>query len=129
MQNLPRVTNVAVPASGAAPVLIKLSMLASKVEVTEDPSYNAGVAQGLKGYYMDPTAPASVPAMSNPNLQVWLPNTAGQRGQGFQPIVFGGEDARVHGGKGDYVGGQNSAVLQVTSATATATGVIVTEWP
>ena len=142
-QTNPKVSNVAVNAIGGAPVLIRLSILASKVSVQEDPSLNAGVAQGLTGYYLDPdvilpTAFIAAPTLAaaiaggllaNPNLQVWLANSVGQQGQAYQPITFGGSDGRVHGGEGGYVGAQNSGVLLLTSNSATATGVLLVEWP
>ena len=142
-QTNPKVTNIAVNGNAGAFTLILLTILASKVQVTEDPTYNAGTAQGLAGYYLDPQAVLSaaflanptyaaakaVGYLANPNAQAWLPSTAGQQGQAYEPITFGGSDGRVHGGEGGYVGGQGSAVLMVTSNSATATGVLLTEWP
>ena len=133
----PKVTVIAVNAVGGAMVNIALTMLASKVEVMEDPSQNNGALQGLTGYYIDtqppqPTIPielggAAPPQASPSNLQVWLPNSQGQQGRAYEPIIFGGTDGRVHGGQGDYVGGQGTVILQLTSNGA-ATNVLLTEW-
>lgn len=129
MQTNPKVTNIAVPAAGQPPVLIVGTMQASRVEVMEDPSLNAGVAQGLTGYYMDNAAArGSTPAKSNPTQQVWLPNTAGQQGQAYQPIRFGGDGGRVHGAVGEYTSSDSTPLLLLNSATGTATGVLLVEW-
>ena len=125
----PKVTNVAIKANGAGFTLIACSILASKVEVMEDPAYNNGAAQALQGYYMDPDSPHAAPTKDNPNLQTWLGQATGGVGQGFQPIKFGGSDGRVHGGEGLYVGAAGTPLLLLESYSANATGVIVTEWP
>ncbi len=135
----PKITNIALNGNGGALKNIPLTIMASKVRVSEDPAQNNGVAQGLQGYIIDtqppqPTVPvepggAAPPQASPANLQVWLPNTAGQNGPGFQPIVFGGSDGRVHGGEGNYVGANGTVILQLQSASPTATGIILEEWP
>jgi hypothetical protein len=122
--------------------VIRLTIAASKALVQEDPAYNAGVFQGLTGYYLDPTAVLSAAFLANPTpaaalaagylantkLQVWLSNSAGQQGQAYEPITFGGSDGRVHGGEGGYVGGQGSGILLISSVSA-AGGILLTEWP
>lgn len=135
----PKITNIAINAKGAAMTNITLSIMASKVTITEDPSYNGGQLQGLTGYYIDPTPPQPTipiepagiaPPQATPaNLQVWLPNSNGQVGRNFEPIIFGGTDGRVHGGQGDYVGGTGTVILQLTTNSINAGGVIVEEWP
>ena len=126
MQNNPKVTNIALPAKGGVPVAITLTKVDSKVTVMEDPSLNNGVAQGLTGYYTD-TQPGTGFPNSGP-LQVWLPNTAGQQGRAYQPIIFGGSDGRVHGGEGNYVGADGTVILRLTSNSATPTGILLEEW-
>lgn len=127
-QTNPKVTNIAIPAKGGAAVTIATTILVSKVQVMEDPTYNAGTAQGLTGYYLDPDSNHANPAKDNPNLQVWLPNTDGQEGQAYQPIVFGGADGRVHGGEGLYVGAQGTPLLALTTNSNNAGGVLLVEW-
>jgi hypothetical protein len=135
----PKTTNIAINAKGVAMTNIALTILASKVEVMEDPALNGGVPQGLTGYYIDnqppqPTIPivaggGAPPQASPANLQVWLPPTNGQNGRAYQPIIFGGDAGRVRGGEGDYVGAQGTVVLQLTSNSPLASGIILTEWP
>lgn len=130
-QTNPKTTQITLNGSGGAYVDIKTTIPCSKVEVQEDPTKNAGTAQGLQGYYLDPdsnhAAPAVDPAI--PGQQVWLPNSAGQLGRAYQPIIFGGSDGRVHGGEGNYVGAQGTPLLRLRSNSATATGILLVEWP
>ena len=138
-QNNPVVRNIAINAKGGNMTNIALTILASKVEVMEDPALNGGVPQGLTGYYIDtqppqPTVPimpgGAAPPQADPsNLQVWLPATNGQNGRAYQPIIFGGDAGRVHGGEGGYVGAQGTVVLQLTSNTNNASGIILVQWP
>jgi hypothetical protein len=135
----PLILNVAINAKGALMTNIILSILCSKVTVIEDPSYNGGQMQGLTGYYIDPNPPQEAvpielgvapPNASPQNLQVWLPNSEGQRGRAYEPIEFGGsEGGRVHGGEGNYVGGTGTVILQLTTNSVNAGGVIVEMWP
>lgn len=135
----PKITNIALNGSAGALINIALTIMASKVRVSEDPAQNNGAPQGLQGYIIDTQPPQQAipiepgggppPEATPQNLQMWLPNTAGQNGPGFQPIVRGGESGRVHGGEGDYVGAQGTVILQLKSASATATGIILEEWP
>lgn len=130
----PKVTNIAVPVTGADPVIIVGTMMASKVEIQEDPALNAGTAQGLAGYYMDPDSNHAAPARdlggnAAPVKQNWLANTQGQIGQAYQPIVFGGADGRVHGAFGNYTSAPGTPLLSLNSLTATATGILLVEWP
>ncbi len=140
----PKVTNIAVPALNGGFVAITLQgPLASRVEIVEDHNYNAGVQQGLVGYYVDPSVataavmaslagqpPAALLARLQslgalkPNAQqMWGPSSDGE-GQSYQPIRLG-DWLR---GQGVGVGVAGMCVLLVTSATATATGVLLTEW-
>jgi hypothetical protein len=134
----PKRTNVAINAKGGAMTNITLTIMASKVTVIEDPSYNGGVQQGLTGYYIDtqpavgtpPTQPPGVvpPQASPPNLQVWLPNSNGQQGSTYEPIIFGGDAGRVHGAYGNYVGANGTVILQLTTNSENAGGIILEEW-
>jgi hypothetical protein len=134
----PKITNIAVPAQGGVPVNIVLTIMASKVEVMEDPTYNNGAGQGLQGYYIDtqpgvtvaPPAAGTPPPQASPaNQQVWLANNNGQTGRAYQPIIFGGQDGRVHGAHSNFVGAAGTVILQLTSNSELATGVILVEWP
>ena len=135
----PKVTSIPINAAGGLMTNITLTIMASKVEVMEDPAYNGGVPQGLQGYMIDtqppqPTIPielggAAPPQASPDYLFTWLPNNNGQQGRAYQPIIFGGSDGRVHGGEGNYVGGEGTVVLQLTTASETSGGVLLVEWP
>ncbi len=135
----PKVTNIPIGAKGGPMKNIVLTIMASKVVISEDPSYNGGQLQGLTGYYIDTQPPQQVvpiepggaapPNASPATLQVWLPNTNGQVGRAYEPIIFGGSDGRVHGGEGDYVGGTGTVILQLTTNSENAGGVIMEEWP
>lgn len=125
----PKITRIPINALGGAMTQIVLTIMASKVTVQEDPFYNDGAAQGLTGYYDDTQPPQPTPPTRSPNaLQVWLPNTNGQNGRAYQPIIFGGTDGRVHGGEGKYVGGEGTVILELTTNYANAGGVILEEW-
>jgi hypothetical protein len=134
----PKVTPIAINAQGGLMTNITLTIMASKVDVIEDPSLNNGVQQGLTGYYIDtqpglgipPIEPGGAPPpQANPQaLQVWLPNSNGQTGAAFEPITFGGTDGRVHGGEGDYVGADGTVILQLTTNGQNAGGVLLREW-
>lgn len=125
----PKVTNIAINAMGGAMTLVAGTTMSSKVQVIEDPSYNAGQQQGLQGYYLDPTSNPANPTKSPANLQTWLPNSAGQQGQAYEPIVFGGPDGRVHGDLGQYTGAQGTPLLYLTTNSGNAGGVLLVEWP
>lgn len=128
-QTNPKVTNIAINNKNGEGTVIATTILASKVQVMEDPALNAGVAQGLAGFYLDPNSSHAAPTKDNPNAQVWLPNSAGQQGQAYEPIIFGGADGRVHGGEGLYVGALGTPLLLLTTNSATAGGVLLVEWP
>jgi hypothetical protein len=127
----PKTTKVALNGSGGAYVDIALTILASKAEIQEDPNLNAGTAQGLTGFYLDPDSSHAAPAVdpANDTVNQWLPNTTGQNGRAYQPIIFGGMDGRVDGGKGNYVGAAGTPLLRIRSSSATATGILLVEWP
>lgn len=129
MQDNPKVTNIPINAKGGAFTLIAGTIMSSRVEVIEDPAFNAGVAQGLTGFYLDPTGSQTAPAQSPAVIQVWLPQTAGQRGQAFEPITFGGDGGRVNGWQGRYTGAAGTPLLQLTTNSATPGGVLLVEWP
>lgn len=143
----PKVTNIAVPAlnGGFLPILLTLTATA-RAEVQEDPSVNAGVPQGLVGYYVDAAIatpavmqslagqPGAVVLLALQKLgalkpavqQSWLA-TAGGVGTAYQPIELG-DWLRIHAGNGEYIGVGGECILLLTSATATATQVLLTEW-
>ena len=125
----PKITQVPINGSGGGLTNIVLTIMASKVEVQEDPSVNTGAPQGLQGYYIDTPPGVAVPTPSPAGLMTWLPNTAGQTGRAYQPIIFGGSDGRVHGGEGNYVGAQGTVVLQLKSLSPTATQILLVEYP
>lgn len=131
MQQVPKITNIPINALGGAETLIAGTTLSSKVEIMEDPSYNAGALQGLSGYYMDPDSDQAAPALdpSAPGKQVWLGVATGGRGRAFQPIIFGGEDARVSGGQGLYAAAQGTPLLRLTTNSVNPGGVLLVEWP
>lgn len=128
-QTNPKVTNIALNNNAGALVTIAGTKLSGKVMVMEDPALNAGVPQGLQGFYMDPNskgAPVQDKGGNNaPVQQVWLPQTSGQAGQAYQPIVF--ED-RINGAHGAYAGADGTPLLSLRSNSATATGVLLVEW-
>lgn len=126
MNTNPKITRIALNAVGGGFTDIKLTIVASKVEVMEDPAVNDGAPQGLTGFYTDTQPATGFPNVGN--QENWLPQTAGQRGYAFQPIVFGGIDGRVDGGHGGYVGAQGTVVLRLSSLTVTTTTVILAEW-
>lgn len=139
MQQLnPRITLVAINGSGGAETIIRLTGFTIYMEIEEDPSYNAGTAQGLQGHYLDPANSTVANPAAN---QVWLANTDGQEGVAFQPIKFG-EKRRGHShatplGHGGSNGkpfspglppALGTPMVSLKSNSATATGVIVKEW-
>ena len=143
----PKVTKITVPALNGGFVAINLTAPeTARAAVQEDPS-NAGFGQGLVGYYVDPsiatkavmdyfTAQGSTAAQVlaglialgalTPNvLQKWLAGSG--LGQAYQPIELG-DWLRIHAGYGEGLGAAGACVLLLTSAGATATGVLLTEW-
>jgi hypothetical protein len=131
MQQLfPKVTNIAINAKGGALTVIRATIMASRVEVMEDPAYNAGAPQGLAGYYCVPDATVAADAnvtYSPAGAQVWLGQTAGQRGRAYQPIAFGSQ--RTDGWKSDIPAVQGTPLLALTTNSANAGGVLLVEWP
>jgi hypothetical protein len=125
----PKVSNIALNAKGGALTNITLTIMASKVEVIEDPNFNGGVQQGLTGFYIDTQPPQSTLIPSPAQQQTWLPANNGQTGHAYEPIIFGGTDGRVHGGEGNYVGAQGTVILQLTTNSENPGGVLLVEWP
>lgn len=138
-QDNPYLKSVAINALGGVMTLITLDILCSKVVVMEDPAYLEGAQQGLTGWRIDtnPPQPAIVapavgatPAQASPAYQfTWLPNPDGQQGPAFEPIVFGGDAGRVHGGEGNYVGAQGTVILMLTTNSNNPSAVLVEQWP
>jgi hypothetical protein len=126
-QTNPKVTNIALNAKGGAFTLIAGTKMSSKVEIMEDPATAGGDQQGLTGYIMDPNSKGN-PTPSNPNIQVWLPNSAGQVGWAYEPIIFGGDSGRVHGAYGLYTGADGTPYLQLTTNSGAAGGILLVEW-
>lgn len=118
-----------VPATGAAPLLVRGTRFSRQAEIIEDGSANAGVGQGLIYWLPDPLSPDS----QNPN---WLgpfqiePQTEplklgdviGNIGGMGQPLCNGPGHIL---GIGDTLG---LPLIQLTSATASTTKVRVTEF-
>jgi hypothetical protein len=126
MNTNPKVTSIAINAKGGALTPITMTIVASRVEVMEDPASNGGVQQGLTGFYTD-----TQPATGNPNVgpqMVWLPNNQGQVGRAYEPIIFGGQDGRVKGGEGRDVGSDGTIVLRLTSNGGAPCNVLLAEW-
>jgi hypothetical protein len=148
----PKVTNVPVPGGGVfVPIVLTLAAT-SRAMVEEDPNYNAGVAQGLQGYYVDPAVATaavmatlatatsaqllaalqaySVPVLGaaiKPNVeQYWMTTTGNIGTQSHQPIQFGDWLGR-HLGYGEFIGNQGDCILLLTSKQA-ATGILLVEW-
>jgi hypothetical protein len=123
----PRVIPIAINGSAGPLTDIVLTIMASKVRVQEDPSYNNGALQGLTGFFTD-----TQPASGYPNVgpqKVWLQNDNGQEGPAYQPIDFGGgEGGRVHGGFGEYVGAQGTIILRLKMNGPNAGGILLEQW-
>lgn len=128
MQVNPKITKIPLNATGGVMTLIVCTIQASRVEIIEDPNYNAGVQQGLTGYRMDPNSTQANPARDAAGLFIWLPNGNGQQGEAFEPIIFGGDKGRVHGAFGEYVGAAGTPILQLTTNSANAGGILLAEW-
>jgi hypothetical protein len=135
----PKVTSIPINAQGGLMTNIALTIMASKVEVMEDPAYNNGILQGLQGYMIDTQPGVSTPPIENPQaappqaspsyLFTWLPNNNGQEGRAYEPIIFGGQDGRTHGAYSDFVGAQGTTILQLTTNGPNAGAVLLVEWP
>lgn len=127
MNTNPKVTSIPINALNGGFTDIVLTIMASKVRVQEDPSYNNGAFQGLTGFYTD-----TQPASGYPNVgpqKVWLGNDQGQVGPAYQPISFGGtEGGRVDGGYGRYVGADGTIILRLTTNSQNPGGILLEEW-
>jgi hypothetical protein len=118
----PKVSNIAVPAKGAAPVAIVLTQTDTFAIVQEDP--NVANPQGLLGYFVDPQAPQETPPAPATSQQFWPPFGDGPA---YQPIEIG-DKRKVHAGIAPYIGSEGTVILLLTSATATPTGIVLYEW-
>lgn len=128
---MPQVTNTyALPAAGGVPVVIRCTRVTSRMEIRESVASNA-LEQGLVAQDLTPTqfgqftvGPAyDVPPNQEPLVKAGYPgdhppNTVpiGNGGSGGQPVAPGGPATR------------GTAIVQLTSLTATPTTVSVTEW-
>ena len=127
-----RVINV--PAAGGVPVVIRCTMVTEAMTIQEDGSANNGFQQGLIYNVLTPKKSATANA--------WTVGPAIQVPPGQEPIVFAGYPGdhppnTVPIGKGGSSpfpvcpGGPvtlGTPICQITSATATATTIDVTEW-
>lgn len=136
--SIPKKQYVALNNNAGAFTVIRLTCMARYVEVIEDPSYNAGVAQGLQGNYLDPFLGQGGLTPAAPGGQIWPVPPVGTA------AISLGDPRQTHGGLGMPLGNGGSGgnldtpggnvalgtpILQLRSNTATATGVIVSEWP
>ena len=153
----PKVTNVAVPANGAFVAITLTFPQTSRAAIEEDPNLNAGVAQGLEGYYLDPAIAspllmaqyAGLPAgqvvtaggvLLNGaqvaqltalggllSTEQYWPAAGAATGPAYQPIQLG-DWLRIHAGFGEWIAAQGAGVLLLTSKSATPTGIVLAEW-
>lgn len=127
---MPQVVSVyAIPAAGAAPVVIRCTRVTSRMEIVETVAAGLG-AQGLDYSLLTPTqfgnftvGPVVTAAPFDEILIAGYPgdhppNTVpiGNGGSGSQPVSPGGPQTL------------GTPVVQLTSATAVATSVACTEW-
>ena len=125
-----KTTQVAVPAAGSAPVVIRCSMMTAVMSIVEDGAANGGALQGLvvedltsKGFGAVTVGVArNLPPTQEP-LVYGTPNDhdphkppIGNGGSGGVPVSPGGPTT---------IG---TPICQLTSASANATVVNVTEW-
>lgn len=128
-------TQYAVPALGGAPTVIRCTRVSSRMAIVEDGAQNAGNFQGLviqlltpQGFGVNAVGPPQTissqqAATEEPIIVAGYtgdhpPNTVpiGNGGSGGQPVGPGGPETL------------GTAICQITSATADATVVNVTEW-
>lgn len=121
---------IALPAAGGNPVVIRCTQVTTRMQIQESVAANAG-AQGLQGNMLTPgtfgTFTVGPQFDVPPDLEPVLiagypgdhpPNTVpiGNGGSGGQPVGPGGPAS---------IG---TPIVQLTSASADVTNVIVTEW-
>jgi hypothetical protein len=130
-----KVRLIALPVVGSAPVVIRCTQVTSRMEITEDSGLNAGVQQGLQGNFLTSNGQGGVTAGP---LLTWIPNANDLQ----EPIVIAGYPGDHppntvpigNGGSSPYpvsAGGPvtlGTRIIQLTSASATATQVRVVEW-
>jgi hypothetical protein len=127
----PKRTRYVVPGSAGVPLVIRLTCWAKYVDITEDPTANAGLLQGLQGYALDAFALSSNILLNSEALPA-----------GVSEYEFG-DKHNIHSGTSAPLGNPGSAgnvdnpggvatlgtpLAQLLSNTATATAVWVTEY-
>lgn len=142
----PKRTFIALNNNAGAFTVIRLTTFAKYVSIKEDPSYNAGVGQGVQGNYLSPFAnSANIELGMNPAAPggaVFLANDAIPGG--LEPPCEFGSKHSLSGFTGMPLGNPGSAgntdspgttvptlgtpLIQLRSNTATATGIIVEEY-
>lgn len=152
-QTNPKSTYYPIQASTGAFTVIRLSTWAKYIEITEDPTQNAGLQQGLQYNNLDPsavssniTANAQPPVSGNPGYGVVLAFGATTNlipPGAFQPSLVYGDIHNVHSttemplgnpgsaGNVDSPGGTvtlGTPLVQLRTNSANPTNVIVKEW-
>ena len=150
-QTNPKRTWYPVAATGGLFTVIRLTTFAKFVEIIEDPAMNLGVAQGLQYNALDPFALSSNITLNSEPTAPTVGLAAGNfapspavagTSVSFPQLTFG-DKHNIHSGTEAPLGNPGSAgnvdspggtatlgtpIVQLLSATATATGVIVSEW-
>ena len=126
---------IAVPAALGAPVVIRCSQVSSRMSIQEDGSENSGVQQGLIYQLLTPTGAAAANAWSvgpavnvPPDLSlepILIAGYPGDHPPNTDPIGNGGSSPCPVCPGGPVTLG--TPVAQVTSASANATKIVVTE--
>ena len=120
------VTVYAVPAAGAPPVVIRCTRVTSRMEIVESPGFQGLIYQQLTPkQFGNVTVGPAVEVQDSQEPIVFAgypgdhpPNTVpiGNGGSGAQPVSPGGPQTL------------GTPICQLTSLTAVATSVAVTEW-
>lgn len=133
-----KVRKLAVPIAGALPLVVRCTMVTTRMEIVEDAAANAGVRQGLIYQLYEPAKAAG----ATWGVGDLVPGDTIEAAPTDEPIVITGHpsDHAPHkepignGGSSPYPvcpGGPvttGTKIIAVTSATATATSIDVTEW-